>query len=254
GFGAGDGLYQQPLFAAANLSPGIHVVTLTNNRNSRPGTNTPRFWQIIWEEELGGQNDTLNNQTDDDNASGFEYGPAATAWNTVPENVVQYHGGTGHTTVSSTAYVTYTFTGDAVSIFGALGPTQGPYSVQLDGNAPANYSAVAPSFFAQQLLYHATGLGGGQHSVRLTNMPAKTGDSLSVDYAIANAVQVPIIITSSTSSASTSSSATTTSTSETAAATSDTPPPSSKGLPTGGIVAIVVGSLALMAIISFALM
>jgi hypothetical protein len=64
-------------------------------REAGPGTNNPRFWQITWEEEFGGENDTLNNQTDDDNASAFEYGPAVTAWNTVPENLSLYQGGTG---------------------------------------------------------------------------------------------------------------------------------------------------------------
>jgi hypothetical protein len=101
--------------------------------------------------------------------------------------------------------VTYAFTGSAVSIYGALGPQQGPYSVQLDGGPAANYTAANDQFYPQQLLYHATGLTNTTHTVQLNNMPARTGQALDIDYAVSTSIQVPIITTMSTSAVSTSS-------------------------------------------------
>lgn len=125
------------------------------------------------------------------------------------------------TTVSTAGFVTYTFNGSAAAIYGALGPTQGPYSVQLDGGPSANYTALNGNFFPQQILWHVTGLDAGLHTVRLNNMPAKTGQGLSIDYAIADVIQVPITTTSTSmsSTSTTSSTSSESSTSETAVPT-----------------------------------
>ncbi len=132
------------------------------------------------------------------------------------------------TTVSTTAYVDYSFNGSAATVFGALGPTQGPYSVQLDGGPATNYTAKNAEFIPQQILYHVTGLTAGTHAVRIYNTPSTAGQALSIDYAVADAIQVPIITTSTSL---TSTSATSTSTSEssssTEAAPTETPQPSS---------------------------
>jgi hypothetical protein len=125
------------------------------------------------------------------------------------------------TTVSTAGFVTYNFTGIAATIYGALGPSQGPYSVQLDGGSVVNYTASNGNFFPQQILWHATGLDAGQHLVRLSNMPTTTGQGLSIDYAVAAAIQVPIT-TSSTSMSSTTSTSSTSSDTSTSATASPT--------------------------------
>ncbi|KIM32155.1 hypothetical protein M408DRAFT_326814 [Serendipita vermifera MAFF 305830] len=254
GIGAGEGLYQQVLFGASDLSPGTHTVVLTNNQNSTRLANLDLDF-IIFEEELGGATDTLNSTKVDDGDAAFTYGPASTAWNTIPDNVQSFEGSTGHTTVSTAAYVDYAFTGNAATVFGVLGPSQGPYSVAIDGGAGTNYTALSANFLPKQILYHVTGLTDGAHTIRISNLPATTGQALTIDYAVADAIQVPIVTTSSTSLTSTSSS---TSTSETSSSTealpTETPPPTSSGPSTGVIVAAVVGGIALFALISFALM
>lgn len=64
--------------------------------------------------------------------------------------------------------MTYTFTGSAVSIFGTLGPSQGPYQVQLDGGAAQNFTATNTAFHAQSLLYRADNLDNSQHTGKNT--------------------------------------------------------------------------------------
>ncbi|KAG8774082.1 hypothetical protein FRC19_001577 [Serendipita sp. 401] len=252
GYGAGVGLYQQVLFEARDLTPGPHTITLTNNRNSTLFANRDLDF-ITWEQDLGTDEDTLLDTTDDDGSANFVYGPTPQAWN--PDNQSVYYSGTGHTAVSSTAFVTYTFNGSAVSIFGVVGPSQGPYTVQVDSNPVESYTARSATLFTQQLLYRATGLSDGVHTVRLANAPASLGQALTIDYAVATKVQVPIVTTTSTTSTS---SETTSSSTETSSAepteTSATAAPAGKSISTGAIVAIVVAGFALMAMLSFALM
>lgn len=128
------------------------------------------------------------------------------------------------TTVSAGAYVTYTFTGSAVSIYGALGPSQGPYSVQLDGGAAVNYTAANTVFYPQQLLYHITDLSNTTHTVQINNLPARAGQALDIDYAVVTSIQAPIVTTTSTSALSTFSSTTSSTTSiDTSLPTESTP-------------------------------
>lgn len=145
-----------------------------------------------------------------------------------------------------------------MSVFGAVGPSQGPYSVQVDGGSVTNYTALSTGFQAQSLLYLADGLSDGQHTVRIANAPSKAGQALSIDYAIVTAVQAPIVTSASPTTSPTSSSPSPTNT-ETSTDSSLPPPEnppesSNKGVSTGAIVAAVVGALALMAMLSFALM
>ncbi|KAG8807719.1 hypothetical protein FRC17_004295, partial [Serendipita sp. 399] len=248
--GLGTGLYKQVLFGAENLTPGPHSITLTNNRNSTLLGNRDLDY-ITWEEELGTDEDTVPESTVDDVDPSFVYGPTPQAWN--PDNQAAYSGGTGHTALSATSFVTYTFNGSAVSIFGVIGPSQGPYTVQLDSNPQENYTAASTIQLNQQLLYRATGLSDGVHTVRLSNAPAKAGQALTIDFARMMKIQVPIVTTTSTTSSETS-----TSTSETTSAepteTSAPAASSGKSISTGAIVAIVVAGFALMAMLSFALM
>lgn len=76
------------------------------------------------------------------------------------------------------------FAGDAVQIFGSVGPDNAPYSVELDGGSPVTYNATKQSDYQQVLIYYADNLGPGQHNVQITSQPAISGQSLNLDYAL----------------------------------------------------------------------
>lgn len=75
-------------------------------------------------------------------------------------------------------------TGEAVTLFGTSGPSNGPYSVQLDGGQGVQYNATNayPTNYGV-VIYHADNLGPGQHQIIFTNLPATSGQYLSIDYA-----------------------------------------------------------------------
>ena len=74
--------------------------------------------------------------------------------------------------------------GEAISLFGTSGPSNGPYSAQLDGGQTVQYNAsnAYPTNYGV-IIYHADNLGAGSHQLILTNLPAASGQSLSIDYA-----------------------------------------------------------------------
>ena len=75
-----------------------------------------------------------------------------------------------------------------VSLYGTVGPGNGPYSVQLDGGQPVTFNAVKPVFYPQTMLYYADNLGSGAHQLVVTNLPAVSGQYLNIDYAIVSTV------------------------------------------------------------------
>ena len=91
-------------------------------------------------------------------------------------------------TTTAGAYTTLTFVGDAVQIFGTVGPQVSPYTVELDGGATATYNATKYANYQQVLLYYADNLGSGSHSVKITNQPSLSGESLNINYALVDTV------------------------------------------------------------------
>lgn len=73
---------------------------------------------------------------------------------------------------------------EAVSLFGTSGPSNGQYSVQLDSDQAVTYNATNayPTNYGV-MIYHADNLGSGSHQILLTNLPASSGQILTVDYA-----------------------------------------------------------------------
>lgn len=77
----------------------------------------------------------------------------------------------------------FTFTGDSVAIFGAIGPSEGPYSVTLDGiDTIGTFNATKDAYTAQVALYQTSNLGPGSHTLALSN--SGPGQLLAVDYAV----------------------------------------------------------------------
>ncbi|KAG0701367.1 hypothetical protein DFH29DRAFT_990137 [Suillus ampliporus] len=167
--------FQQVLFTQGGLTQGPHTVSLTNTGP------TPGSWfdidMVAWQTEFTGTQ--LETEAIDDTDSRFQYPNAA--WNTNPTSAILnlFNNGTGQfptTSSSSTsvadATVTLTFTvTESVSIFGTVGPNNGPYSVSLDSGQATQYNATTYMTLYEVVLYHTDNLGPGQHQLTLTNLP-----------------------------------------------------------------------------------
>lgn len=91
-------------------------------------------------------------------------------------------------TTTAGASTTLSFSGDAVKIYGSVGPHNAPYQVELDGGSPVSYNATKQTAYEQVLLYYADNLGPGQHNVQMTNTPSLSGQSLNINYALIDTV------------------------------------------------------------------
>ncbi|KAF8441355.1 hypothetical protein L210DRAFT_3536956 [Boletus edulis BED1] len=181
--GSGNNLFQQTLFSA-NVNQGMHTVSLMNTGG------TSGFYvdidMIVWQSNVGNTDDQLVPELVPDVDPRFQY--EQSIWETTSAssdlNLNLFNNGTGHITATSAATVSFTFTGEVVTLFGTSGPSNGPYSVQLDGGQAVQYNAsnAYPTNYGVTI-YHADNLGSGAHQIVLTNLPATSGQYLTVDYA-----------------------------------------------------------------------
>ncbi|KAJ6524014.1 hypothetical protein B0H19DRAFT_880169, partial [Mycena capillaripes] len=187
------------LFVSDALTQGLHTVTVTNqmrNPNNAyldidyasshicpllPAILKPWLPQITWTSSVAEHGETV---TLEDTASGFLYEPQA-AWITDPAAMLLsgFSSGNGHATIASGAPASLTFQGDVITIFGAVGPSIAPYSVQLDGTPRGTLNVTKQRYTPQVALYHADNLGTGLHTLVLTSQPAAESQVLAIDYA-----------------------------------------------------------------------
>lgn len=174
--------FMQPIFNDSGLTQKMHTLTLMNH-----GSGGNNYVDI----DLLGPNALFllrlevpspHMETVQDTDSRFQYHNSA--WSSSPSDAKFYSNGTGHYTEVDGATVTLTFTGEMVTLFGAIGTSNGLYSVQLDGGNATQYNGTAFLPFYGVTLFHADNLGSGQHQVTLTNTASVTGQQLSIDYAI----------------------------------------------------------------------
>ncbi|KAF8217788.1 hypothetical protein K438DRAFT_11303 [Mycena galopus ATCC 62051] len=107
-------------------------------------------------------------------APAFVYEPPD-AWSTV---------GNGRVTTQSNATATFSFNGDRVELYGAVGAAGGSYTAQLDEELSLNLTEQ--NFFlhvptADNLIFYAAGLAEGNHTVTLIST---SSGEFTVDYAI----------------------------------------------------------------------
>lgn len=171
------GQFQVPLFSSPALPQGLHTVTLTNQ-----GTSFVDIDFITWQSSVGDDDEQLVVSTVQDTDPSFVYTPG-NVWGTNPPNIGTYSGSSGHGTATPGAFMTYTFTGDAVYLYGPVGPGSSPYSVILDGESPVNHTANKQFYQPQVLLYSATNLGPGEHVVKVEYQPSEPGQIFAIDYA-----------------------------------------------------------------------
>lgn len=79
---------------------------------------------------------------------------------------------------------TLTFIGQAVKIYGTVGPTSASYAVQIDGGSASIYNAMKQASFPQMLLYYANNLGAGTHNLTITHQSTAENLNLFINYAL----------------------------------------------------------------------
>jgi len=73
--------------------------------------------------------------------------------------------------------------GSNVELYGVVGPCSGAFTVQIDNGPPRTLNATRQRFSPRMVLYQDSGLGPGQHTLRVTNAPF-SGQTLSIDHAV----------------------------------------------------------------------
>jgi hypothetical protein len=167
-------LTNQLLGSASGLTNGLHTATITN---TGPGLDID--W-IQLQTRMGPQGIVLKNTTIDDADPRVTYGPSTSEWTSENEaifidNTTQYvpflslsNAPYNIISFSTTpdAFVSFTFTGGAVAVYGSVSPTHADVQVSLDGGDPASFSCGSNGFASQlhtqtllvSILFHVTSL------------------------------------------------------------------------------------------------
>ncbi|KAJ6526622.1 hypothetical protein DFH09DRAFT_1328465 [Mycena vulgaris] len=179
-----DGFSSVPIFSTlfvSNVLPqGLHTVTITNELTDT----TKPFLDIDFITWTSTVADTGEIITLEDTTSQFVYQPA-TSWDTdLGASLLNgFSSNNGHRTLTTGASSIITFAGDFITVFGAVGPNLARYTVKVDGRTGATFNATKEAYTPQVALYHADGLGAGQHTIELISQPAVAGQVFAIDYA-----------------------------------------------------------------------
>ncbi|KAF7368328.1 hypothetical protein MVEN_00154200 [Mycena venus] len=179
-----------PLFASDILELGQHTVTLTNQWTD-PSKPFLDIDFITWTTSVS----TVETMILEDTVDAFSYSPP-TSWTTdLSASFTGFSDGNGHTGNRCIGHSlvfgkrprpspqprTKPSQGDFITLFGAVGPTIAPYSVEVDAIDRGTYNATKASYIPRVALYRATNLGAGQHTLRLIALPALFGQILAID-------------------------------------------------------------------------
>jgi hypothetical protein len=175
--------FQTPIFTANSLPPGQHTVTLANSEDKFVDID-----YVSWQNSIGQLGEDMIVNTVDDTSSDFSYSPPS-AWTKSAAQVDTFLASTGHQTSVPGSFFEYTFTGPSVSLFGPIGPSYSPYTVQIDDGTIVNYSAKNDNFIPQVMLFYADNLSSGQHTVKVSYQPSQDGQLFAVDYASTSSTQ-----------------------------------------------------------------
>ncbi|KAF9568214.1 hypothetical protein CPC08DRAFT_802714 [Agrocybe pediades] len=159
-------LFQQLLYSS-DVPIGLHTLTVINQENQFFDVDYVTFKTIV-----GTDNEDLIVNAYQDSHPAFTYTPS-TAWSTSPTMVGTFSGGTGQR---------LELRRDAVTLYGPVGPgAADTYSVTVDNGSPFTFSAKKQFYRPQQILYTTSGLGKGNHSLRI--QLGGDGGELAIDYA-----------------------------------------------------------------------
>ncbi|KAH6897653.1 hypothetical protein BKA70DRAFT_1116230 [Coprinopsis sp. MPI-PUGE-AT-0042] len=142
---------------------------------------------VTWIFPLGDDDEEVITSTFEDTHPSFKY-DSNTTWAPTTSNVARYSGGSVQCTFQSTAGSSFEFTfeGDAISLYGPVGPTGAPYTVTVDTDRlPTDFTTRKPAFHSNALLFQKSGLGRGTHKLTLSvgEVGATTQAEFAIDYA-----------------------------------------------------------------------
>ncbi|KAJ7189680.1 hypothetical protein GGX14DRAFT_408611 [Mycena pura] len=121
----------------------------------------------------------------------FVYAPSD-AWSTDMSRLPGFDDGTGHSTFNrADATVNFSFMGDRIALYGAIGGQAAPFTAQVD-NGPIRSLTEMQSisdeatedYLPNQLIYYADSLGAGNHTIFLKSQSSSPSQTLSIDYAL----------------------------------------------------------------------
>ncbi|KAG9042872.1 hypothetical protein FS837_010292, partial [Tulasnella sp. UAMH 9824] len=180
GYSASDQISTE-LCSAPNLKMGSHTIKITNLQTD-PNLPYLDVDYIIWETKISDQATLPSVVYDDADSTNIRYTPPGEWSVNACQNMAAYSSSSCHVTGSNTAKAALTFEGDAIAVYGGVGPQYGPYAVRLDDQDPVSFTANSTNSHTQQILYFASGLGAGNHTVVINNNPASIGNQLDIDF------------------------------------------------------------------------
>ncbi|KAJ7207030.1 hypothetical protein GGX14DRAFT_522019 [Mycena pura] len=177
--GFSDSAIFGPLFVSDVLTQGQHTVTVTNefNDTTKPYLDIDF---ITWTTTIGSSNGETN--TIEDISDKFSYQPSSLWGTDLSSTLSGFSNDNGQYVLSISCY-SCCLDGDVVTVFGPVGPTISQYIVQLDGKTSETFNATKANYVPQVSLFHADGLGSGQHTISLTSQPAVAGQEFAIDFA-----------------------------------------------------------------------
>ncbi|KAG8908405.1 hypothetical protein FRB99_006610 [Tulasnella sp. 403] len=152
---------------------GPHTVSLSNAFTD-PNTPCLDIDKIVLEIPVPDQ----TTKPVDDSDPSILYTPVAEWGNNTCTNTDDYLSSTCHITSSNVGTIQYAFQGDAITVTGGIGPRYGSYNVLVDGTSQGQFSGKWVNNHPRQLLFIASGLGSGNHTLTVQNKPEDAGDTL----------------------------------------------------------------------------
>ncbi|KAF8175633.1 hypothetical protein K438DRAFT_1979534 [Mycena galopus ATCC 62051] len=184
--------FQIDLFNRTNMLAGAHTLTISNLPATVLTSPNIDLDYFTWTSEVNSSSDVRIQ--DDDPA--FMYEPSA-AWNAFKNfpGLPGFDQGPGQqvATMENDAKVTFSFTGDRVALYGAIGVQGGPYSVQIDDGNVSTFTAQQmisdpntplANYLSGQLLLYADSLALGNHTVTVASNVVSPTQDVAIDYAI----------------------------------------------------------------------
>ena len=164
-----------------------HTLTIVNAGSLTNDTVNVWFdvdW-IVWETEYDGPGGPVKAQvtefTFEQDQRRLQYIPVS-AWDQQTYSNGSLNG-TTQSTSTSQAQVIFTFDGDAVAIYGNIGPSHGNYTANVNDAQPRTLSGNWNFTEYQQMLYYAEGLGAGEHHLVVQNVPTDSSRQVfNVDF------------------------------------------------------------------------
>lgn len=170
-------VYQTLLFSQTGLPYGSHTLQV---QNLALDSAQPWLYLDYFEFETGLDDNIRNADYNmDDNNSTISYLPPD-AWGTTDDNISQYYGKTLHTSSTPSSQVSTAFDGNAISVFGSVGPSYGLVDVTIDSLTTV-LNCSASTFRPQTLLFYAVGLPSERHSLKM-QIPSNSSQRFDLDF------------------------------------------------------------------------